>query len=377
MEETINAVIENENIETSTVVETTGNITNEFFVQSFEMIHHIKTDENIIVEKGTNTDSIKDYVKKVTQEILKKQDKRYFKFQSNTSQVKTQIDSIINIDNTISSNLELSKNSATTIAKRLLEKERITQQRYSQITEIKVGSLIQTQINYKGNLMYLITKVEFENYIEADNFNPQVGLPYENKALKACLITFDEDKNVDEIFVTDSNNKISSYWVKDFLEIEECNSNESNTKKSFEAIDHFINKNIKPVSPQDYQIFRNNLVGYYRTQENFSFENMINNVFGVNPPLEENLNMENIKTKLKELTTKNHFDTSFIIVPKEITAKIRKIIKISPKIELKLIDHVENMTDSIFSTKNDNQEMLICIKTTDEKVFNQFKFQNN
>ncbi|WP_342026034.1 hypothetical protein AADC60_08085 [Cytobacillus pseudoceanisediminis] len=340
------------------------------FNRIYDILYHIDIATQTLETKELEQGDLNEYIHDLVKTIITTPDNRYFKFKSDTTEIKNQVDKLF----ANQQSKEIFEEASLVIAQRLLRTEISTQQRYQHLTDIQKGSLIESFLEFEGDKYFLITKVEHERFLNTEDLVRQIGLPYEKRTLKTCLIRLALDGSVSDVIVTDSNNKISVYWYDEFIELDELNSNETNTKKAFYSIDNELNKIIKKKSPSDYTVLRNNLIGYFRSQTNFAFENMIQTVFGEYQPDNPEINMDNVKQVVRQLPEKKGFDTRFEVIEKEINARIRKVVRISDKIELKLNDHIEQLRSTIKSETRPNGDKVIVIKTENEEAFNLFKF---
>jgi hypothetical protein len=345
------------------------------FKRIFDAMYHIDLVNNSIVQKEVGAGDLDEYIIELLDTIVNLPDNRFFGFESENTEVRTLLEKLIEEKNESGDEANYLPISDD-IANRLLRKEVEAQDKYLHITKIQKGSLIQSLVEYQERLYFLISKVEHESFLNTEDLVRQIGLPYEKKALKTCLIRFTEDDDVESIIVSDTNGRISQYWVKDFLELEEKNSNEKNTSNAFNAIDLVLTRQLKKQSPSDYSMLRNNLIGYFRTQQDFSFDQMLNSVFGeYEPENPETVNMSRIKETVNKLPDQVGFDKSFSIISKEISARIRKVVKISDKIELKLKDHISQLRKIIKSEVTPDGQKVIIIKTENEEAYEMFKFR--
>ncbi|HBW37737.1 MAG TPA: hypothetical protein DEF89_21640 [Desulfosporosinus sp.] len=261
------------------------------------------------------------------------------------------------------------------VANRLLREEKKAQERYKAITEIRKGSLIQAFIENDDMYLYLVAKVEHDTYIDDIELVKRVGMPVDKQTIKTGLITFSQDMNVLSVKISDVNAKASQYWWGEFLELRKANTDEDNTKKAFKAIDIVLGKQIKTQSPKDHTVLRNTAIGFFRNEENFSFDNMMNSVFNRYEPIEpDSFDIQRVRDTISRLPEQGKFDRQFVVVKKEIRANIKQVYHISPNIELQIIDHVEAIRHLIQAERSEDGSMYIKIKTDSEEVFQSFNF---
>lgn len=331
--------------------------------------HQIDLNNNQVISRTMAEGDLEEYVLTLVEKAIRDRQNRVFAIRSETTEVVSQVRRITQSGLTN----ELFGQCTEVIANRLLQEEVKAQARYQHFTSILKGSLIQALFEYEDDTYFLIAKVEDEEYMERERLIRQLGVPFEEGTLKTCLFKFSESGTIDNIMIGDSNSRLATYWWDGFLELRELNSDEKNTQIAFNAIDHQIAKIVKKESPADYQILKNNLIGYFRTQEDFSFENMISTVIGAYSPVNQNINIDKLKRSLENLPEEKSFDRRFTIKPSVIKARMQRVFHVTDKIELKLTDHIDNLRDTIKSSKTDDGEMYINIKTDKEEIYNMFK----
>lgn len=346
------------------------------FKRIFDAMYHIDLESNSIEKREIEEGDLDEYIVDLLSNIVNLPESRHFSFESENTEIRVLVEKIIS---EYIEGLEDNPNYITyfdNIANRLLRKEIDAQEKYGHFTKLQKGSLIQSLVEFEEELFLLISKVEHESFLNTEDLVKQIGLPFEKKALKICLIKFTEDNDIGDIIVSDSNVKISQYWVKDFLELKEKNSDERNTLIAFNSIDLILTRKLKRQSPSDYTILRNSLIGYFKSQEEFSFDNMLNTVFGqYEPEKPEVVNIDSIKELIAKLPEEKGFDKRFSVISKEIKARIKKIVKISDKIELNLKDHIEQLKHIIKSKELPNGEKVITIKTDNQEAFEMFNYR--
>lgn len=310
---------------------------------------------------------LENYIGQLTNQIVSNPRSRSYTTISNTTEAIASIFKFL--DN---QSQELFAETAGIIANRLLQVEVRTQEKYKQITELQKGSLIQSySLGQEGN-KYLIAKVEHNAFIDALDLVMHVGLPFEKHVLKYCLIHISHDNEIVYIDIDDTNPKVSHYWWDTFLELRQQNSNEHNTNKAFSTIDQVFSRNLKENSPVDYTFLRNNLVGYFRTHNEFFLEDMIETVIGgyqLEKP--EGVNIEKIKESIRKLPETKKFDGRFEITP--INKRIKRIVPATDKIDITIKDHIEAIKHDIKSVEF-NGDKYIQIRTDNDKAYQMFKY---
>ncbi len=336
----------------------------------YDSLHHILHENNQIVEKEVNLGDIDEYVLDLIDKVLSNDESRIFNLSSDTTEVNTLILRILK-----SEDKEVFINNTRKIANRLLRIEKTTQERYQQLTNLKKGSLIQSYLKNDNLLYYFIAKVEHEAFLDEDYLKKQMGLPYDKRILKTGIFVYNMDLDISDIYVSDSNSTMAKYWWESFLELVEMNSDTTNTKESFNSIERLLKRKVKKQSPTDYNIIRNNLIGYFKTQEQFSFDTMIQNVFGsYEPEQSDKINIEELKIEVNKLPEKHKFDRVFNLVPKEINARIKRNYEVSSGITLQIKDHIEDIRDKIILKSDLNENPYLKIKVDNPEEFKEFDY---
>ncbi|EMS79170.1 nucleoid-associated protein [Desulfotignum phosphitoxidans] len=319
-------------------------------------LHHINlSSDKLDASPIADEQDLNDYIKTLIQGIRSSKDNRHFKFRSPTTEVVSAVKSIIDDEN-YEANTQI-------IADRLLSEEKKIQKKIEHLTKVQKGSLLQSYLEIDGKDFVIITKVDHNAFIDEFDLKKKVGLPFEKKVLKSCMIEI-ADNEIYKVVVYDTQSRISVYWWQDFLELDEINTNEKNTSTAFGAIDALLNRTVKKNYPADHLFLRNALIGYFKTQNEFIFDDMINYIIGVLKPDDSNLNMDKLKTDLEKLPAKYTFDRNFTITPEEITAKQKRtIIPLHEHIDLNIKSSIESLQDIVKPKEGDDGKKYIMIQS--------------
>lgn len=333
----------------------------------FSTFHHIDITNNRTDKREIKSKDLTTYIETTIKNVIDTEDSKLFNTTSDNTEVVSSVLALATEENS-----KIVEELTDGIATRLLLKEIEAQEKYRGITVIKKGSLIQSLIKLSDEFVYLIAKVEHEDYLNTDQLIREIGLPYNKKALKICAFRI-TDNDIIEIVVKDTNSKISRYWYEDFLEVKEVNGDEYNTRTSFTAIDSILSSKLKKSSPVDYTILRNTVLGYYKSNDSFSFDRLVESVFNNYEPESEDIDFTSIKRDILKSPEKQKFDRMFEIIPTEIKSRIRKVYKVNDNIEINIMGYIESLKD-IISSEEINGQKFIKIKTQDEKLFEAFKY---
>lgn len=234
---------------------------------------------------------------------------------------------------------------------RLLTIELNTQATYK-FTEIQRGILIQAVVDQEDFVCVVIAKADFSEYLgEKSDFQEEQGLPINRKIFKAFCSRYNKKQELQDIYIFDPHN--TKYWWREFFELEQANTDESNTEKAFDSIDNVLYR-YKEKYPADHNILRNMTVGYFKAAGKiFSMSDFKSQVIQNHTATIEEFPLTEIVSKLDNLTEACKFDGQFEVVPKVITArKLREVIPLNDKIDLHIKEYVENL-------KTDIQPVLI------------------
>ncbi len=271
---------------------------------------------------------------------------------------------------------ELIKEKIDTIANRLLDKEIEAQKIVARMnTNVQKGSLIQALMydDTHGLFTYLLAKVEHSDFVDDTDFTFKSGFSKDKKTLwKSCLIDL-PDNNPNEYYAKIYSNTVAKYWSDDFLELEEMISDETNTSNAFKAIEGVLNKTIKTSAPKDHIIIRNSIISYFKNNEHFDYNQMLEFVLGQYQTTD--LTTERLGTlreKLNELPETKKFDRQFLAIPSVINARIKKVYEVNDGIELRITDAVHDIANTITAFRDDDGTKYIKIKTNKESTFVRF-----
>ena len=342
----------------------------------FSRLHHIDFETGSVNLAAMKEDAIKRYIGIIIKDTLENKNSRNFKVKDNTTQVISIVDNFVKCINLgVDLNDETLNSDTEKIAFRLSEKEKEKDDQIAKMDKhVKKGSLIQALVKKDDDLIYILAKVEYMEFLDRSEADFRIGLPVEKKILKTCLIYYNNESEIEKIHIYDSTNNIADYWSNGLLELEEASSNEVNTRTSFSSIDKVLGKNIKNEYQSDYTLLRNSLIAYYNQNESFVFSDLVDKVFKNYKPNDSNLDMNKICEKIEKLPESKKFETNFTIVPKEIRARKKRIIAVNRDIDLILKDSTDNLKGTIKGIHDEDGEYYIKIRVGQE-VFKNFDYE--
>ena len=264
----------------------------------------------------------------------------------------------------------------TSIANRLLRKEVEAQSHITRLnTNVQKGSLIQALLynEQAEKYIYLLAKVEHSTFVDDIDFSFKTGFSKDKKTIwKSCLIDMSSDSET--LTAKVYSNTAAKFWSDDFLELDEMNSDEFNTLNSFRAIEAVLNTNLRGVATKDHTVIRNSFIAYYKSKEHIDFPEMVDSILGHYDPIDVDVSkISSIKEKLLHLPEKKRFDPQFESTPKVINARIRKIYDVNNGIQLRILDAIENLEDTIVAIQEPDGTRYLKIKTNNDNTYHYFR----
>lgn len=303
-------------------------------------LHHIDVENNSVnnIELDGSSINLNSYIDSLVHEILDQPNKRLYSFKDGETEIKNSLGSILE-------NIENLEDLILNNAKRLLEKEKKSQERMSRLDiEIQKGSLLHLHFVTDKINQIIICKVEHDEVLSETNFDKIKGLNTKKKVFKAILVFFDDNNNITFNYVFDKNS--SKYWWDDFLELVQKNTDEKNTELSLNEIDKVLTTHRKKFYA-DFLILRNSMIGHYRNKDSFNYTQLIDEVFRNYTPINSEFPKNKTIKRLEELPSKKGFDTQFVITKKKINKRAQHKIRLAHNLYLNIDDYVENLKNLI------------------------------
>lgn len=326
--------------------------------------HQVNIEESTILPLDPPADraDFDRFIKSVLNEVSTSSVGRKYIARSNNTEV---INVILRIIVGAGGNLEDS------IASRLLREEINAQEQIRRLgRDIPNGLLIQSHIVDRGVTKFLICKAEKIDFIEAAALRRTNGYPIKRKIYRSVQIVFDNQNNIAEILVNDSSNRIATYWWDSFLEIDPHWDDAYNTSKAFSMIESKVLNSIKKESSADHTYIRNATIKYFRTTGEFELESYIENCIGDYQPVSTKINIDEIKSKIRELPEKWDFDNRFNLHPPSITARmVKSVVSLDEDLDLVIKNDI-NFEGKIEAIEKNHRKYLL-IRT--DKGYEAFK----
>lgn len=243
------------------------------------------------------------------------------------------------------------------IAEKLLSVEIRAQEKIRAMNKkIKKGALLILLLSYNNEYKFVLLKIEHSDFFDEIESKIKKGLPLNRQRLqKSCLVSFNNIYDIEEVLISDTGTTISEYWWNAFLEAEELQSSELNTKNAFGSIDKFLRREVNKHSSADYIYIRNDVISYFRNNDRFAYDELVEKIKSHRPEskvIEDKF--ASIIEKLKDLPDQksSKFDRLFELEPNVIKAKIKKTIVLDDNVELRINGEIENLRKKIIPEKD-------------------------
>lgn len=346
-----------------------GSKTMEIISRSINIIDY----ENQIVSNRDIPETFNNFVIELIGYISENNRIREYKTSSNSTEVITCVQNIL----TYKDSQEIFSEKSKIIANRLLMKEVNIQEKIEKMNiSVKKGSLIQSLLfnDETETYLYLLAKVEHSEFVDDMDFSFKTGFSKSKKTIwKTCLIDL-PDTGLEEYNAKIYVDNKAQYWSKEFLEMIELQTDETNTLRAFTEIDKVLNRNIKNDYPGDNLIIRNAFISYFRNHDHIDFVEMVDEVLGQYVPQDMTKDvLKKVTQKIVELPENKKFDLQFNSVPQTLTARIKKVYNVYSGIQLKLLKSHDNIKEIITAHQDEDGKRYINILTDDNETFNSFK----
>jgi hypothetical protein len=323
-------------------------------------LHHIDLTGNECREMAAvlSDSDMEGYLADLLKEIRGKEQRKTFQFDRNSTEF---YKSLISFTSTST----VSGNPASEhLAKRLLEKELQTEERFGHLGSsgrghVKRGSFLQFLFQDVGLFGYLGVKVEHQSFLDENDFKKKVGLSIENKIYKACMVTFSEENIPAAVLVFDTNAKPANYWWQTFLELAELRNDTFNTRKAVEEVVKVLN-GLKKKFPVDHTILRNSTIAAFRQAGTMRFDEFVVKTFEKYVPTDLDLN-EKIPQLVKDLQAlpgKKNFDSLFELVPAQVPFKKKKV-DLSKEISVSYDEGMVDLDRKIWAEVRAGQKLVV------------------
>ncbi|MEI4321870.1 hypothetical protein V9Z28_03430 [Streptococcus suis] len=340
--------------------------------------------ENLPISHEDDESEVNEFINDIINEIQRNKSTKQYRTRTKTNEVIANLNGLYDVALLDEKFIEHANLQLTNVAKRLAWVEKDVNTNYGHLNKIQKGELLLVLLRDEEEQTdkFLLSKVEVVPMLKTDDISIARGIIKEVKSLwKSCLFTLEEiqDEDGDNYYLADVYSSTNStYWHHRFLELDEMTSDETNTKRSFNAIDKLLGKEIKKYFKRDHEILRNAVVQYYRRGGKFDYYDMISEVFESYAPehalFSNDVKKELIK-KLEDLPTKksSRFDTIFISVHSVLNVRIKKIFPLRTGLNLVITDGIDNIQDVIQAKEDSRNGKQLIIYIDDQDTFDSFK----
>ena len=272
----------------------------------------------------------------------------------------------------IITDLNVSDAMSDSIALKLLDTEKATQQKVQGITTIQKGSIVQALIKDGNDYSYVIAKVEHKEWFEGETLQKNFGFPNENKVWKSAVIGL--AIVADAVMLSPIHcyiNTQDKYWTELFLEVDEAKNDTTNTLAVMKAVDKVLGP-LRETAPIDYYNLRNSATHMLQTEQTINFPDMIGELLDHYSPNEDTVNTETLKGKLLDISREGRFDTQFHTDPKAIKNLKKVKISVSPTVDVLIREPQNNWDESFYIREKPDGKSYLMIRCVDEKTLRMF-----
>lgn len=310
------------------------------------------------LQQFSQNENLNNYIIELLQNVSDSEGDREYSFEENSLTMKNYLQQLINEeDRDGTSNL---------IANRLLQEETKAQERINHLDkQIQKGILIISYVQMsETESKIILSKADYNEFIEEVSGELTSGLPTKKKIFKSFIanVTISDDKGeMGKLVTYDSNTTKAAYWYKEFLELVEIRDDEKNTLTAYNAIKKDILTPLRKKHKSDYLCLWNATIAYFRGEGEFDLAHYRDNIVGNYQPMDSNLNLDDVKTKIGKLPTKYKFDSKFTKKPDAVKDQFKNIIKLSNEIDLVIKHDVANPKKTFVPYKDDEGNKYIAI----------------
>lgn len=262
---------------------------------------------------------------------------------------------------------------ADSIARKLLDTEKSSQEQVRGITTIQNGSIVQSLVHGVDGYIYIIAKVEHQQWYDIETFARRFGIPGEGADIwKSAVVKLDYiDDSVVFTSIRCFVNTHAVYWTRDFLEIQEATSDSTNTRAVMKAFDKVLSP-LKRTAPIDYYNLKNTVNHELQSVQMINYPEMVGRLLDNYVPNSDTLDTKALKEKLLALTEEKKFDTQFHSDPKEIKKLIRIKIPVSASVDVLIKDPQEDWKANFLIRKRPDGKKYLMIRCDDPKTLQSF-----
>ncbi len=330
-----------------------------------EIIYHrlFKVDiveQEVSLQEFAENDNVNTYIMELLQNVSDDEGDREYLFEESSLTMKTYLDQFING--------EERDITSRNIANRLLQKETTAQEKRAHLKyPIQKGMLIISYVQMtEFENKIVISKADYNEFIEELTGNLSSGLPTKKKIFKAFIANVSnngEDNEITKLVTFDSNTTKASYWTKNFLELEEVRDDEKNTLTAYNAVKRDILNPLrkKKEYKADWLCLSNATIAYFRGEGEFDIVHYRDSIIGNYQPMEDSLEIDKLKEKISKLPEKYKFDNKFSKKPGVVKDRFKNTIKLSEEMDLIIKHDVANPKRTFKAYTNEGRKYIAIL----------------
>jgi hypothetical protein len=315
------------------------------------------------VKLPSGQNDLKSYISDLLEKIVGDPDKKGFEFESDTTEIRGIIDTIIAIKD---GDIKEYTSSSLAIANRLHRKEVESDKKNNLDVAMLKGIAVISLVKFDSEVKKLIiSKADYNEFLDVIDYKKRHGFPIKKKIYKAFVADIDKSGNITKVAVYDTNSAFTVYWYRDFLELKQVHTDEYNTEKVFNIIETKILTPIKKISKRDYIEMWNATVRYFRIKPEFTLDEFVTDIISSHVPFDDKLDVKDLAIKTKKQFENGAFDSKFKIATKIISKRFKNSIPLTPQIDLNLKEGIQNLKGTIQRFKENNGNKWVMIRSDD------------
>lgn len=314
----------------------------------------------IAVAQFANEENLKLYLQGILEEIAESEGDRQYHFHPDKERTKNLVGRILAGNN--------EEDACEALARKLNSAEFDAQKRVDKLgVQIQRGVLIVSYVKMtETDNKLIISKADYTEFMEEDSGQIKFGLATRKRLFKSFVINYSLEGGClkeGRMVTYDTNRSKTSYWWKDFLELEEERNNTANTKAAFDEIKSRILEPIEKKYKSDYIELWNRTVGYFRIGGEFELDYYRDIIIGTYTPFEGGVDVDGLKTKISALSRNGIFDLRFEKDPTAVQSRFKKNIELTPEIDLVLKHNMAAPGQVLRPYEDEDGERCLLIKS--------------
>ena len=229
---------------------------------------------------------------------------------------------------------------------------------YSLHPKIVKGELIVVQIeniileNTTTNLIGIFKSEKKDSFLKIIKENNTINVKDDkginlSKLEKGCLILNSNESNGYTVLNIDNQGQETNYWTNKFLNIKPLNNSSHKTKEIVKICKNFSDEILSEKYDTDTKFnFNNDYINYLEDNESYDIDNFTDYIFQNDEIKKEFFEYQKSNKESFDFNMNDRFELSKNDIKKE-KKKIKNIIKLDTKLELKVLLDKDNGTKNI------------------------------